>query len=255
MIRKTSFKALCTILIILIFASIAFEVDGAKRVRVKGYYRKDGTYVRPHYRTAPDGNPYNNYSFPGNYNPNTGKITPGNSQTYLDRYYNRSKTSTNSLIDSTLGRKSILQRSTDRNSMPKNTSIEAFRTKYASTLRLSFQELQAILAIKIYDEFYNATILADNNKRTYLGKISNTNEHDSIFYKYGIHGSEYGINSIWNTNGLYGSDFGIFSPFNDTTISPPLIVKNNKIIGYLSVNTRNPYSVNPYLLKAILGEK
>ena len=32
---------------------------------MKGYYRRDGTYVQPHYRTAPDGNPYNNYSYSG----------------------------------------------------------------------------------------------------------------------------------------------------------------------------------------------
>ena len=55
----------------------------------QGYYRRNGTYVQPHYRTNPDGNPYNNYSFPGNYNPNTGRITPGNPDTYLERYYNR----------------------------------------------------------------------------------------------------------------------------------------------------------------------
>ena len=73
------------------------EADG-QRVRVRGYYRKDGTYVKPHYRTAPDGNPYNNYSYPGNYNPNTGKITPGDPQKYLDRYYNR-KTSSSSPTD------------------------------------------------------------------------------------------------------------------------------------------------------------
>ena len=57
---------------------------------VRGYYRRDGTYVQPYYRTNPDGNPYNNYSFPGNYNPNTGRITSGNPDTYLDGYYNRS---------------------------------------------------------------------------------------------------------------------------------------------------------------------
>jgi hypothetical protein len=57
---------------------------------VNGYYRRNGTYVQPHYRTNPDCNPYNNYSFPGNYNPNTGRITPGNPNTYLERYYNRS---------------------------------------------------------------------------------------------------------------------------------------------------------------------
>ncbi len=75
----------------------------AGRVKVRGYYRKDGTYVRPHYRTAPDGNPRNNYSFPGNYNPNTGKITPGDPQKYLDRYYNKSGNSSSPVnVDQTL---------------------------------------------------------------------------------------------------------------------------------------------------------
>jgi hypothetical protein len=62
--------------------------DGGK-VDVKGYYRKDGTYVQPHSRSAPDGNPYNNYGFPGNYNPNTGKITGGDPDKYLERYYEK----------------------------------------------------------------------------------------------------------------------------------------------------------------------
>jgi len=56
---------------------------------VRGHDRRDGTYVQPYYRTNPDGNPYNNYSFPGNYNPNTGKITSGNPDSYLNRNYNR----------------------------------------------------------------------------------------------------------------------------------------------------------------------
>ena len=74
-----------------ILAAIALQTVSAQ-VRVRGYYRKDGTYVRPHVRTYPDGNPYNNYSFPGNYNPNTGQITPGNPETYLSRYYGRGAT-------------------------------------------------------------------------------------------------------------------------------------------------------------------
>jgi hypothetical protein len=56
------------------------------QVRVPGYMRKDGTTVAPHYRAAPDGNPYNNYSFPGNVNPYTGQQAPGNPDTYLRRY-------------------------------------------------------------------------------------------------------------------------------------------------------------------------
>lgn len=57
---------------------------------IEGYYRSDGTYVRPHYRSKPDGNPYNNYSFPGNVNPYTGKVAPGNPDTYLQDYYGNS---------------------------------------------------------------------------------------------------------------------------------------------------------------------
>lgn len=33
-------------------------------VYVKGYYRKDGTYVRPHHRSSPDGDLSNNYGRP-----------------------------------------------------------------------------------------------------------------------------------------------------------------------------------------------
>jgi hypothetical protein len=39
----------------------------------RGHVRKDGTYVQPHYQTAPDRNPYNNYSTQGNTNPYTGQ--------------------------------------------------------------------------------------------------------------------------------------------------------------------------------------
>lgn len=54
---------------------------------VQGYYRSDGTYVQPYRRSDPDGNPFNNYSYPGNLNPNTGEVAPGNPDTYLRNYY------------------------------------------------------------------------------------------------------------------------------------------------------------------------
>jgi hypothetical protein len=40
---------------------------------VNGYFRNDGTYVQPHYRSAPDSSTYNNYSTQGNQNPYTGQ--------------------------------------------------------------------------------------------------------------------------------------------------------------------------------------
>lgn len=42
-------------------------------VRVRGYHRKDGTYVQPHYRSDPDGDRSNNWSTRGNVNPYTGE--------------------------------------------------------------------------------------------------------------------------------------------------------------------------------------
>ncbi len=43
------------------------------QVAVDGYFKKDGTYVAPHYRSPPDSSRYNNYSSRGSYSPYTGK--------------------------------------------------------------------------------------------------------------------------------------------------------------------------------------
>ncbi|MGE5607918.1 MAG: hypothetical protein ACM359_01580 [Bacillota bacterium] len=40
---------------------------------MRGYYRQNGTYVQPYYRTGPDQNSYNNYSTYPNINPYTGQ--------------------------------------------------------------------------------------------------------------------------------------------------------------------------------------
>ena len=42
-------------------------------VHVRGYYRSDGTYVPPHYRSDPDETTDNNWSHIGNTNPYTGE--------------------------------------------------------------------------------------------------------------------------------------------------------------------------------------
>ena len=42
-------------------------------VRVSGYYRKNGTYVQPYFRTAPNSTKNDNFSTKGNVNPYTGK--------------------------------------------------------------------------------------------------------------------------------------------------------------------------------------
>jgi len=40
---------------------------------VRGYVRKDGTYVQPHYRSSPNRSTLDNYSTRGNVNPYTGE--------------------------------------------------------------------------------------------------------------------------------------------------------------------------------------
>src|SRR5262245_44879576 len=54
--------------LLLLAGATAFAGD----VYVSGYYRANGTYVQPHYRTSPDSTSCNNYGTFGNYNPHTG---------------------------------------------------------------------------------------------------------------------------------------------------------------------------------------
>ena len=42
-------------------------------VQVKGYFRSNGTYVQPHYRSSPNSTGLDNFSTKGNVNPYTGK--------------------------------------------------------------------------------------------------------------------------------------------------------------------------------------
>lgn len=79
MIKRNSIKIILALLVL--FLTIPIDLM-AGSVRVRGYFRKDGTYVQPHYRSSPDGNFYNNWSTQGNINPYTGKegtrVTPPN---------------------------------------------------------------------------------------------------------------------------------------------------------------------------------
>lgn len=59
---------------ILLLALLAVGGTAAARDNyVRGHTRSDGTYVQGHHRSAPDSNPYNNYSTQGNSNPYTGQ--------------------------------------------------------------------------------------------------------------------------------------------------------------------------------------
>lgn len=59
--------------IVTLICLIGFAGHSFADVGVRGYFRDNGTYVQPHYRSNPDGNPYNNWSYHGNTNPYTGR--------------------------------------------------------------------------------------------------------------------------------------------------------------------------------------
>ena len=66
---KKLFRVLAVLTLIFGFTEIGFARD----VHVRGYYRKNGTYVAPHYRSAPNSSVRDNWSYKGNINPHTGK--------------------------------------------------------------------------------------------------------------------------------------------------------------------------------------
>lgn len=59
--------------IILVAALLAFASIASADEYVNGYFRKDGTYVQPHYKSSPNSSKWDNYSSQGNTNPYTGE--------------------------------------------------------------------------------------------------------------------------------------------------------------------------------------
>jgi hypothetical protein len=79
-------KKLPLLVIALIFGWLSVA---QAQVWVDPYTRKDGTQVQGQYRSNPDGNPYNKWSYPGNVNPYTGKQATGDPNRHLEQYQNR----------------------------------------------------------------------------------------------------------------------------------------------------------------------
>lgn len=67
--------------IMIVLAFLLFPVI-SQAASVRGYWKDtnhDGikdTYVKPYERTNPNSTRMDNYNYPGNYNPNTGLVTP-----------------------------------------------------------------------------------------------------------------------------------------------------------------------------------
>lgn len=132
------------------------------QVYVQGYHRKDGTYVKSHYRSSPDSSPYNNYSYPGNTNPYTGKVATGNTDTYLKNYSNSSSTYSNY----------------SNNSYPTNI--------YNNTISYPSHDTSTFSTGANSTSTYNSITYPSYNTNTYSKKTersiySTKNPHNSIF--------------------------------------------------------------------------
>jgi len=60
---------------------------------VNGYYRSDGTYVQPHYRSSPNNTKIDNWSQRGNTNPYTGRSGTQDCGLYCNNYGSNSRSS------------------------------------------------------------------------------------------------------------------------------------------------------------------
>ena len=70
-------------LFVLLATTLATSAEAATRTR--GYFKKSGTYVAPHYKSNRDSSKFNNWSTKGNSNPFTGKKGYVNPYNYKHR--------------------------------------------------------------------------------------------------------------------------------------------------------------------------
>lgn len=86
MTKLRSIAVLLSLLFLLAISSFAFGGD----TYVNGYYRSNGTYVAPHYRSSPNQFKYDNYSSKGNTNPYTGTLGTQRNEFSTPPSYNKS---------------------------------------------------------------------------------------------------------------------------------------------------------------------
>lgn len=127
----------------------------------------------------------------------------------------------------------------------REVAIQKLKAKIAPLMEYSIEELQLALSIKVRTIYAGAKVIADDDKHTYLGQIDDEFSPDSIFNQYGTHGSKYSSESIHNDYGSFGGEYSGASPFNKYSSTPPLIVKNGKVIGRLTVNKSVAGAVDP----------
>lgn len=75
-----------------------------------------------------------------------------------------------------------------------------------------------------------------------------------MFKRFGEYGNRYSASSILNPYSIYGNHFNPRSPFNDYAQAPPAIMRDGKVLGYLSDNAEIPQSIAPETLQVECGD-
>lgn len=139
---------------------------------------------------------------------------------------------------------------------------DRFQYHYTAGFDMSVRVLFLALALmgqahaeEVCDILRGASIIAQDDENTFLGKITNSFDSKSIFNEFGKYGNEFNSESIWNEFGEFGNEFNAHSPFNKYSGKPPMIIKDQKIIGHLSANKDVAASISPNLLKALCAEE
>lgn len=77
---------------------------------------------------------------------------------------------------------------------------------------------------------------------TYLGRLTNQFDPQSIYNQFGTYGSQFSSVSVNNRYGQYGSPYTSMSAYNPYASNPPVLFKNGNAIAYFTVNTyKTPY--------------
>lgn len=88
----------------------------------------------------------------------------------------------------------------------------------------------------------------------YLGIVSsNRFGSDSICNRFGKYGSQFSSTSVRNPFGRYGSPYSSHSAYNAYTSTPPAIILDGRVVGYLTKNRVKSGAVDPDILFATYG--
>ena len=183
------------------------SVVSIAQVRVKGYYKKNGTYVQPHVRSSPDRSVSNNWSTKGNTNPYTGTEGTKNVGAIKGNEYNYIQTNNSTIKNTTIATaKEKPQGSIKQDSTVNSPSIsmvyfekkgsefdESFSLKNNTNRTVNHISIRLIYYLngEVFD--YRDFVLNANIPVVLAKKftIRSFDQGQDFSYKYGSDGSDY----------------------------------------------------------------